>query len=58
MGETRRQFGPGPNLNDCARVAEQADAEGLNPSGRKRPCGFEPHPGHGCYDAKVLVKAF
>ena len=29
-----------------ARVAESADAEGLNPSGASAPCGFEPRPGH------------
>src|SRR5688500_11148554 len=29
-----------------ARVAELADAEGLNPSGPEGPCGVEPRPGH------------
>src|SRR5690606_38522331 len=29
-----------------ARVAQLADAEGLNPSGAPAPCGFDPRPGH------------
>ena len=30
-------------------MMEQADIFGLNPKGRKRPCGFESHWGHTYY---------
>ena len=34
------------SLGPPARVAESADAGGLNPPGPQGPCGFEPRPGH------------
>lgn len=38
---------PSPGLPCCeARVAELADAGGLNPPIPQGMCGFESHPGH------------
>ena len=39
-----------------ARVAEQVDAEGLNPSAPQGACEFESHPGH-CYSSKNVCSA-
>lgn len=36
----------GERAKPPARVAELADAEGLNPSAPQGACGFEPRPGH------------
>ena len=45
-GDTARTSEPHLRLPRApARVAELADAEGLNPSGASAPCGSDPTPG-------------
>jgi hypothetical protein len=46
-GRLRRHVHALRNLTSLARVAELADAGGLNPPDPRGSCGFEPHPGHG-----------